>query len=82
MKWRYDTQHNDAQHTDIQHNNKKITTLSVMTLFMMALDAECCYADRHLCCVAFMLSASSKLYMLSVGMLSVVMLNVVAPTNL
>jgi hypothetical protein len=60
-----------------------------MTLVMMALDAECCYAYCHLCCVAFMLSVASKLYMLNVVvlnvvmlivvMLGVVMLNVVAP---
>ncbi len=50
----------------------------------MALVAEFCYADCHLCFVAFMLSVSSELYMLSVVMvnvvmLSVIMLNVVAP---
>ncbi len=44
---------------------------------MMALDAEYCYADCHLCCVAFMMSVKSELYMLSVVMLNVVMLNVV-----
>ncbi len=44
----------------------------------MALDAESCYADSHLCRIAFMLSVASKLYTLSVIMLSVVMLNVVA----
>ncbi len=53
-----------------------------MTLIIMALDAEYCYADCHLCCVAFMLHVASKLCMLSVVMLnviifSVVMLNVV-----
>ncbi len=50
----------------------------------MALDAEWCYADCHLCWVAFMLSVTSSLYMLSAVMLNVVMLsvlmqNVVAP---
>jgi hypothetical protein len=48
-----------------------------MIFIMMAFDAECHYAECHLCCVAFMLSVASKLYMLSVVLLSVVMLNVV-----
>jgi hypothetical protein len=48
----------------------------------MALDAECCYADRYLSCVAFMLRVASKLYMLSVVMLSVVILNVVVPLKI
>jgi len=38
----------------------------------MALDAECCYADCHLCCVAFILSVASKFYMMSVVMLNVI----------
>ncbi len=50
-------------------------------LSVMALDAECCYADGHLWSVAFMLSVTSKVNMLSVVMLSVVMLNVVAPNT-
>jgi hypothetical protein len=41
----------------------------------MALDAESCYADCHLCCVAFMLSVASKLCMLIVIMPNVIMLN-------
>ncbi len=48
-----------------------------MTLSIIVLDAECCYADCHLGCMAFMLSVESKLYMLSVVMLNVIMLNVV-----
>ncbi len=70
-----------------------ITTFSIMTFSIMTFSitinksrhsAECCYADCHLCRVAFMLSATSKLYMLSVVrlnvfVLNVVMLNVVAP---
>jgi hypothetical protein len=48
-----------------------------MTFIIMAVDAECCYADCYLCCVAFMLSVESKLYTLSVIMLSVIMLSVV-----
>jgi hypothetical protein len=40
-------QHNNFQHNDIQHNNRLIATLSIM-----ALDAECCYADCHLCWVS------------------------------
>ncbi len=52
----------------------------------MALDAEYCCADCHSCSVAFMLSVTSKLTMLSVVMLNIVMLkvamlNVVAPST-
>jgi hypothetical protein len=43
-----------------------------MTLILLALDAECSYADCHLCCVAFILSVASKLYMMSVVMLNVI----------
>jgi hypothetical protein len=43
----------------------------------MVLDAECSYADCHLCSVEFMLSVASKLYMLSAVVLNVVMLSVV-----
>jgi hypothetical protein len=65
---------------------KCTTTLSIMTFSIkilnitvfsiMALNAECCFADCHFCWMAFLLSVTSKLYMLSV-----VMLNVVAPNK-
>jgi hypothetical protein len=53
-----------------------------MTLFMMALDAECCDADCPLCYVAFVLSVTSKLFMMSLVMLNVIMLNVMAPLTM
>jgi hypothetical protein len=47
----------------------------------MALSAECCYAECHLCKVSFMASATNKPIMLSVIMLNVVMLSVVRQSN-
>jgi hypothetical protein len=58
-----------------------------MTMSTMELDTECCYAKCHLSCVSFMLSVANKPFMLSdiilsVAMLSVFVLNVVAPLKL
>ncbi len=43
----------------------------------MALNAECCYAEGCLCWVSLMMSVANMPIMLSV-----IMLNVVAPVNL
>ncbi len=90
-----DTQHNDTQHNDtlhndtlhngIQHNNNNWNaTLSITTLSIMALNEESCCAGCHLCGVSLMPRVTNKPFMLSVimlyvGILSVIMLNAVAP---
>ncbi len=67
-----------------------ITTFSITPLSIRALGitifsimAECCFAEWHLCGVAFMLNVASNPFILrvivSVIMLNVVILSVVAP---
>jgi hypothetical protein len=56
----------DTQNNNIQHNNKWIATPCLMTHSIMALDAECYYADCHLYWLAFMLDVSSELCVLCV----------------
>ncbi len=75
--WRHDTQHNDIQDNDIQYNdiryndtqhNIEIVEKPSMTAFsIMAF------------CMSFMLSFTNEPIMLRVVMLSVDMLNVMAP---
>jgi hypothetical protein len=62
-----DTQPHDIQHNDIQHSNKKTATISIKTLSIMALIS-----------LSFMLNAIYAVIN-KPFMLSVVMLNVVAP---
>ncbi len=72
-----DSQHKNTQQNDLQHSNKSNATLSIMQFSIMA---EYCYAEYHLCSITYAVS-----HMLSVPykpfMLSVVMLNVVAPLS-
>jgi hypothetical protein len=64
----HDTQHNDIQYNDTQHNIKVIAKLSIMTL-------------NRLCWMLFKMNVANKPIVLNVIMLSVVLLNVMAPLN-
>jgi len=82
----YGIQHNDTHHEDIQHNKKLIATFSMTTLCKMALVPEYFNAVCHLCWIPFLLSVTDMPFMVCVIMLnvvglSVIMLNVVAPSK-
>ncbi len=73
--WRYDIQHNDTQHDDTQHNDTQQKGLNLGHSALMTLSILC--SDCHYGECRNLLNV-----MLNVFMFSVVMLSVVAPTNL
>ncbi len=67
--WRHDSKLNDIHHNDIHHNYTQH-------------NAEYCYAECLVCSLSSKLSVKYKPFMLSDIMLSVIILNVVAPSFL